>query len=61
MGSDNVSIDTTSELWHSYIYYYTASKFGWTPEQTDEVPYKLLLTFLQIEEVNAIRMKMESK
>lgn len=39
---------TRQEINDTLIYYLFAEKFGWTPEQVDRVPCKVLLYMLEL-------------
>ena len=60
VGEERVNIDTLSFEWDVMLYYFTAKEFGWTPTQTDTVPYKYLLAFLHMAELSNLEQKMRA-
>jgi len=41
-------IDIEHEIRDIMIYYLFAERFGWTPEQVDKLPYKVLLYMVEL-------------
>jgi len=60
-GSEKIKIDVSSEEWNIFVYYFMASEFGWTPDQVDKLPYKYILSFLQIAEVQSESRRLMAK